>query len=81
MKFLADELKCRPHEVEAKLAGLSVEELRELYEKCNTRCMKLLHHKLEATQEGGLVAAATYDGDLEDAMKCVDAIRAKSSFF
>lgn len=81
MKYLAEELKCTPHEVEAKLGELSTKELKELYEKCNTRCAMLLHHKLEATQEGGLVAAATYDGDLEDAMKCVDAIRAKSSFF
>ncbi len=80
MKYLAEELKCTPHEVEAKLGELSTKELRELFEKCNDRYVVVLRHKLEATQEGGLIAAATYDGDLEDVMECIEAIRAKGGF-
>ena len=81
MKYLANELQCEPHEVEAKLGELSTEELKVLFEKCNDRYLKVLHDKLEATFEGGLTSAATYDGDLEDAMDCIDAIRARSNFF
>ena len=80
MEYLANELQCMPDEVEAKLAELSTEELRVLFDKCNDRYAKVFHNKLEATHEGGLVSAETYDADLEDACECIGAIRAKSFF-
>ena len=80
MKYLANELQCMPDEVEAKLAELSTEELGALFDKCNDRYAKVFHNKLEATHEGGLVSAETYDADLEDAWECIGAIRAKSFF-
>ena len=81
MKYLANELQCMPDEVEAKLAELSTEELRVLFDKYNDRYAKVFHDKIEATNEGGLVSAATYDADLDDAKECIGAIRVKGGFF